>query len=520
MPKLKRIRRKVKQAKIKNKIKAEIHKKVEVAQPIIETYPITTEEMEVTVKITGDATTTKRYILNRPQLGIATQALLEEVKIDLISKVNLSSAEILDVNEVEHIRKKFKETALIVLTERLVNLDTQTAKVLIGILLQDMLGLGEVECLLADDNIEEIVIMAATENIRVYHKVHGWLETNVKPTNESQIHNYSNIIARRVGRQITTLDPLLDAHLITGDRANAVLFPISSKGNTITIRKFARDPWTMVDLIKNNTCNSEVFALIWLCVQYEMTVLMSGGTGSGKTTFLNVCMPFIPPNHRVVSIEDTRELQLPEFLFWCPLTTRDPNPEGKGKVDMLDLLVNSLRMRPDRIILGEMRKKEHAEVLFEAMHTGHSVYSTVHADSSAETIRRLVNPPISVPANLMNAVNLNVVMSRDRRKNIRRVHQLAEFIDAEGEIISVKPNILYRLRPDTDELTLHNAPSRLFEDLNRFTGMSLKEIQNDLMKKKKILDWMVKNNKRTIEEVGNIMKDYYLNPEELLKKIK
>ena len=121
--------------------------------------------------------------------------------------------------------------------------------------------------------------MAATENIRVYHKVHGWLETNVMPQNEAQIHNYSNIIARRVGRQITTLDPLLDAHLITGDRANAVLFPIASKGNTITIRKFARDPWTFVDLIKNNTCSSEVFALIWLAIQYEMTILISGGTG-------------------------------------------------------------------------------------------------------------------------------------------------------------------------------------------------------------------------------------------------
>jgi archaeal flagellar protein FlaI len=489
-------------------------------QPVLMKYQVQTEEMEVGVTITGGERMTKRYLLDRPKLGLATQALLEEIKLDLISKVNISSSEILDVKEATNIKNKFKENAQLILKEKLTNLDEKITNILIGILLQDMLGLGEVECLLADDNIEEIVIMSATENIRLFHKEHGWLETNVKPTTESQIHNYSNIIARRVGRQITTLSPLLDAHLLTGDRANAVLFPISSKGNTITIRKFARDPWTVTDLIRNKTCSIDVFALIWLCIQYEMSILVSGGTGSGKTTMLNVIMPFIPPNHRVVSIEDTRELQLPNYLFWCPLTTREPNPEGKGKIDMLDLLVNSLRMRPDRVVLGEVRKKEQAEVLFEAMHTGHSVYSTVHADSSAETIRRLVNPPIEVPPNLLSAVNLNVVMFRDRRRGLRRVLQISEFVDAEGEIISVKPNILYRWRPDTDEITLHNIPLRLFEDLNLFTGLTLNQIKKDISQKKKILSWMVKNNIRTVEEVGGIMRDYYLNPDELLKRVK
>lgn len=176
-----------------------------------------------------------------------------------------------------------------------------------------------------------------------------------------------------------------------------------------------------MDFINNKTCNIEIAALLWLAIGYEMNVLISGGTGSGKTSFLNACMPFIPPNQRVISIEDTRELMLPEFLYWTPLVTRTPNAEGKGEVSMLDLLVNSLRMRPDRIILGEMRKQQEAMVLFEAMHTGHSVYATVHADTSAETISRLVNPPLNVPPNLLKSVNLNVVMFRDRRKGIRRI---------------------------------------------------------------------------------------------------
>ncbi len=296
---------------------------------VLETYLINVEGMTIRVKITGGQNISKRYAIYRPELGIATKAFLEELKINLISKVNISGSEILDIKEAENIKKKFKETARPLLREKLTHLDQRTEDILLGILLQDMLGLGEVECLLADENLEEIVITSCKENIRVYHKKHGWLETNLKLMTEAQIQNYSNIIARIVGRQITTLNPLLDAHLITGDRSNAVLFPISSKGNTITIRKFARDPWTVTDLIKNQTCPSEIFSLLWLCIQYEMSILVSGGTASGKTTLLNVTMPFIPPNHRVISIEDTRELQLPEFLFWCPLTTREPNPESK-----------------------------------------------------------------------------------------------------------------------------------------------------------------------------------------------
>jgi archaeal flagellar protein FlaI len=512
----------IKKVKSIKKIKPVItHTEIDLKkQPVLTKYQVQTDEMKVDVTITGGENLTKRYLLDRPKLGLATKALLEEIKIDLISKVSISSSEILDVKEATNIKNKFKENAQLILKERLANLDENITNILIGILLQDMLGLGEVDCLLADDSLEEIVIMSATENIRLFHKEYGWLESNVKPATESQIHNYSNIIARRVGRQITTLSPLLDAHLLSGDRANAVLFPISSKGNTITIRKFARDPWTVTDLIRNKTCSVDVFALIWLCIQYEMSIIVSGGTGSGKTTMLNVIMPFIPPNHRLVSIEDTRELQLPDYLFWCPLTTREPNPEGRGKIDMLDLLVNSLRMRPDRVVLGEVRKKEQAEVLFEAMHTGHSVYSTVHADSSAETIRRLVNPPIEVPPNLLSAVNLNVVMFRDRRRGLRRVLQVSEFVDAEGEIISVKPNILYRWRADTDEIAIHNIPLRLFEDLNLFTGMTLPQIKKDIDQKKKILNWMVKNNTRTVTDVGKVMRDYYLNPDALLKRIK
>jgi flagellar protein FlaI len=271
-------------------------------------------------------------------------------------------------------------------------------------------------------------------------------------------------------------------------------------------------------LIKEKTCPSNVFALLWLAIQYEMNILISGGTASGKTSMLNVLMPFIPPNQRILSIEDTREIQLAEHLYWCPLITRQPNAEGKGEVTMLDLLVNALRMRPDRIILGEMRKKDQAEVLFEAMHTGHSVYATVHADTINETIKRLTNPPIEVPPNLLTAVNLNIVMFRDRRKGIRRAFQVGEFVPVEenGQT-TVKPNILYRWKPEKDEVVVHNDSVRVFEELSRHTDMTMKELNADLKSKQEILEWMCKHSYRTIHQVGKIMDAYYRNNEFLMK---
>jgi len=228
-------------------------------------------------------------------------------------------------------------------------------------------------------------------------------------------------------------------------------------------------------------------------------------------------MPFVPPNQRMISIEDTRELMLPDFLYWTPLVTRTPNPEGKGEVSMLDLLINSLRMRPDRIILGEMRKQQEAMVLFEAMHTGHSVFATVHADSAAETISRLVNPPLNVPPNLLKAVNLNVVMFRDRKKGIRRVMQVAEY---EAAAESATSNILYRWIPDADRIVAHSTSSRFFEDISRNTGMSQSQIKTDLQEKTSILDWLVKNNIRSLQEFGMVMNLYYRNKELLLSSIK
>ncbi|MBM3281866.1 MAG: CpaF family protein [Candidatus Diapherotrites archaeon] len=486
-----------------------------------ETYTVQTDIL-VSVDIgKADTEFVKSYILHTPEFGPGTRALLNDLKSRIITEVNISSEKMLDAKFVNELKKTFHEKAEALLGRELPELSADARHQLAAVILNEMVGLGPIEFLLADGNLEEIVVNSATEPVWVYHKKHGWLKTNIIINPEAEIQNYASIIARRVGKQVTILNPLLDAYLVTGDRANASLFPISSRGNTITIRRFRRDPWTVTDFIDSKTASAASMAMLWLAMEYELNIIVSGGTGSGKTTLLNVMLPYIQPNQRVLTIEDTRELQLPDFLHWVPMTTREPNAEGKGAVTMLDLLVNSLRMRPDRIIVGEIRRQREAEVMFEAMHTGHSVYATVHANTAEETITRLISPPIEIPSSLLEAVHLNVVMFRNRRLGVRRILQLAEFVPqkagSEGKI-QLKPNILYRWRAATDTIEKYAESIRLFDELALHTGYTAQELTQNLSEKQRILEWMDKQKVRDINEVGKVMAQYYAEPEAILKK--
>lgn len=484
---------------------------------ILSKYTVNLHELNnVDIQIVQGEDIVTLYKVIKPEITKTTELLLSDVRDKLLKDSQIGIQELFEESSFKKMSDEFTKKADKLIANILPVTKPEDKNVLVCNLLCDMLGLGDLEVPLSDPSLEEVVVNTSKEPVWVYHKEFGWLKTNITIQTEKDIQNYSSIIARRIGRQITTLEPLLDAHLATGDRANATLFPVSTKGNTITIRKFARDPFTIIDLINSKTCDLNIASLLWLAIEYEMNILISGGTGSGKTSFLNACMPFIPPNQRIISIEDTRELMLPEFLYWTPLVTRTANPEGKGEVSMLDLLINSLRMRPDRIVLGEMRKQQEAMVLFEAMHTGHSVYATVHADTASETISRLINPPINVPPNLLKAVNLNVVMFRDRRKGIRRILQLAEFNAEKDE---ARANILYRWTADGDKIVRHGESIRFYEEIGRHTGMSQKEINLSLDQRNKILSWMIKNNIRDLNSFGKVTNLYYKNKDFLLKAI-
>tara|TARA_Y100000034_G_scaffold96396_1_gene117361 strand:+ start:4950 stop:6398 length:1449 start_codon:yes stop_codon:yes gene_type:complete len=471
---------------------------------LLETYETKLDEMIVNVKIVKYVTEfVPTYLISILNISKATNLVLKRVREDFISSLNLGKTELGGPEGVKDVEKKFKQEIKILIQKYFPKIDDKTLRLLTTYVVQQNIGLGNVEILLRDPNLEELVINSAKDPIWVYHKRHGWLKTNIYLKSEDQIRHYSTMIGKDVGKQITVLQPLMDAHLKTGDRVNATLNPISSFGNTITIRKFAARPWTITDFIKAKTTSYDGAALLWLGMQHELSILVAGGTGSGKTSMLNVVANFLPPNQRVISIEDTRELQLPDTLHWVPMETRMANPEGKGEVTMLDLVVNSLRMRPDRIIVGEIRRQKEAEVLFEAMHTGHSVYGTIHANNAKECVIRLTNPPIDIPKLMLPALNLILVQHRNRRTGARRSLQIAETTE------SGDPNVLMQLDMQKDILVRKNKSESMMKTINLYTGMTEKELFKDLADKKVLLKDLVKRNITDIHKIGLIFAEYY-----------
>ncbi len=480
-------------------------------KPTLTTYSFKSEGLPVEVKILRGTDYVPHYDISIPGIAEGTKLILEtKLKGELVTEVKLDISEMLDPKRFEEVKARFLQSAKRIITRNFPSLADDKKEILAVFMLQNTLGQGEMEAPLADEQLEEIVVNNAHDPVWVYHKTFGWCKTNIRIKSEDMIYDYASTIARKVGRQINVLNPTLDAHLSTGDRVNATLFPISSFGNTITIRKFSKNPWTITRFIKSKTVSPEVAGLIWLCIQNELSLLVTGGTGSGKTSFLNAMSGLIPANQRIVTIEDTRELTLPSFLHWVPMTVREPNPEGKGEVTMLDLMVNALRQRPDRIIVGEIRRQREAEVMFEAMHTGHSVYATLHADNSDQTISRLTNPPINIPREMLDALAGLVVTFRHRRLNIRRVLEFSE-VTSKGDA-----NVIYRWDLKSDKIKLVGEARRLVDILSLYAGMDEKDIEEDVAEKAAILNWMVKNDYDDVDQVGRIVSHYNMDPQEII----
>lgn len=482
---------------------------------VIGTYDYMSKDIPITVtvrRVAGEFV--PLYEVSVSSISRTTEYLLERVRQELIKSVSLGLVDITDRKKAELVEQKFAEAIKDLIQKYFPDVDEQTEGFLTSYLIAKSLGLGNIQLLMDDVNLEEIVINQASEPVWVYHKLHGWLKSNLFLQDEEQVKHYASIIARRVGRQITILDPLLDANMEEGDRVNATLTPISTAGNTITIRKFSRDPWTITRLVKHGTITAEAAAWIWMAIHYEMSAIIAGGTASGKTSAMNCFANFFPPNQRIISIEDTREIRLPRFLHWVPMNTRLPNAEGKGSITMGDLLVNSLRMRPDRILVGEVRRRQEAETLFEAIHTGHSVYATFHANNADETVERLTNPPIDVPPIMLPAISLIIVQFRNRRTGNRRTFQIAEILPG------AKPNVIFQYEPKKDRL-VPKAKSRAFmETLKLYTGYSDREIKQEFEEKRRIIDYLVRHDVLDVDSVGRIIAEYYTDKRNLLRFVK
>ncbi|MDE1827801.1 MAG: CpaF family protein [Candidatus Micrarchaeota archaeon] len=451
------------------------------------------------------------YEVTVPGLGEATKILLVSLRSELLSLVPIDPTRIEDREYLDELNQKYIASANLMIDKYLPSTTPEVKKILIAYVINIMLGLGDLELPLADDNLEEIVVNNSKEPMWVFHKKFGWCKTNIKIHEENMIYDDAEQIGRRVGRQISNLSPMMDAELPDGSRVNATLYPISQKGNTITIRKFAKNPWTMPALMANKTISAEIAAILWMCVENEISILISGGTASGKTSFLNALSVFIPENHRVISVESDRELTLPSFLHWVPMSTRQPNPEGKGEITLYNLMINALRQRPDIMLIGEIRTEKDAETLFEAIHTGHAVYGTVHADSAQDTIIRMSNPPINIPKLLLNAIGCVVTLFRHRRLGIRRVLEFGEMLKT-GDA-----NVIYRWNLRSDSFVQISDLSRLAEIMMLYGGYSKGEIAVDIKEKSSVLNWMVANNLFDVDSVGWIVANYYKDKARVLE---
>ncbi|MFT4249891.1 MAG: type II/IV secretion system ATPase subunit [Candidatus Woesearchaeota archaeon] len=484
-------------------------------EEVLDTYDYHSKDIPITIEVLRvPSEFVKQYRVQIANISETTERILERIRNVLIDKVNLGIVDITDEQHSEVIEERFTETIQVLIERYFPESDEKTRGFLTTYLIEKSLGLGSLDILMDDHQLEEITVNSSSEPVWVFHKTHGWCKTNVVLDSEEQTKHYATTIARKTGRQLTMMTPLLDAHLQEGDRVNATLTPISTQGHTMTIRKFSRDPWTITKLLTSKTMSAEAAALIWLAMQYELSALITGGTASGKTSTLNVLASFIPPEQRIITIEDTRELLLPKFLHWVPMSTRQPNAEQKGEVSMQDLLVNSLRMRPDRIFVGEIRRQKEAETLFEAIHTGHSVYATFHANNVEEAVDRLTNPPINVPKSMLPAISLVINQFRNRRNGKRRTFQIGEVLK-DGTV-----NVLKQYDNKKDKLVTKNASKTLYDTLKLYTGMSKAGIEKDLKEKTRVLEYLVELRIESVDAVGRVFAEYYTDKEFLLRFVK
>ena len=348
---------------------------------------------------------------------------------------------------------------------------------------RDFLGLNEIEPVMHDPNIEDISCDGIGVPVYVRHRKYGSMATNVVFGTKERLESFTIKLSQKCRRFISYGSPLLDGTLPDGSRVNATFGAgVTLKGPTFTIRKFREVPFTPLDLIKLGTFSSQEMAYFWLTIEAGANLILAGGTASGKTATMNAISLFIPPNLKVVSIEDTAELNLMREN-WIQSISRPALGTGgdMGEVTMFDLLKASFRQRPDYVIVGEVRGQE-ANVLFQGMASGHYAMGTIHAESVETIVDRLTSPPISLQKELISLVDIVIVMGQapSIAANARRVREVAEIYTAmRGDY-----NIVFRWNPRDDKAE-YTGSSIMLEKLSKAGSSQLVDIYHGKQKKKK-----------------------------------
>lgn len=385
---------------------------------------------------------------------------------------------------------------------------------------RDLLGYGTIDVLMRDPNIEDISCDGPNIAIFIYDRRYESLETTLIFDVEEELDDYSIRLAQRCGKHLSIAQPILDSTLMDGSRAIMSLGrEVTTRGSSFCIRKFREQPFTPTDLMDFNTISSVIVAWLWIAIQYGNSMLICGGTASGKTTSLNALALFIHRDMKVFSIEETRELNLPH-PNWVASLTRDGFGGGDvGAVTMYHLLRAALRERPEYIVVGEIRGAE-AYVLFQAMSTGHTTYSTIHADSVQALVHRLENKPIDIPRVMIPALDAVVIQIQTRigERRVRRAKQVVEIIGLDPHTGELLTNEVFRWIPATDEFEF-SGKSYILEKVMVRTNISKPQIMEELKNRKDVLDWLVENDIRAHMDVAKVIMEYYLRPEEVVRQV-
>ena len=387
---------------------------------------------------------------------------------------------------------------------------------------REFLGYNRIDIIMEDEGIEDISCDGSHVPIFIYHKKYDEVTTNIKFSDDKELNSFVVRLAQICGKQISIYSPIVDGKLPEGSRLQTTLAKTVTSGSTFTIRKFKENPLTPIDLIGYKSLSIDMAAYFWMAIERGASILFCGGTASGKTTALNALSLFIPPQHKIISIEDTREVNLPH-KNWIAGTTRTgfssaDNKTGKD-IDMFDLIRAALRQRPKVVMVGEVRGKE-AYSLFQAMATGHTAYATVHASSIHTLIQRLENPPIELPRALLTSLDIIVFQNAINMggKYVRRMTSVTEVIKLDSDtnqLIFMEP---FRWVSKTDDRFEDSGTSKTLNNIRLENNWSEEQLEQELENRKTVLTWMCKNKINDYMEVGKIVAEYNKYPEMVLKR--
>ena len=424
----------------------------------------------------------------------------------------------------EEKQKFLEETIEHIISDNHIYLEEASKDTIFYYIFRDFLGYGRIDILMHDDGIEDISCDGPETPIFIHHRKYEAIETNIYFDSEAELNAFLVRLCQVSGKQISVFAPIVDGKLPDGSRLQATLARTVTKGSTFTIRKFKEIPLTPIDLIEYKSMSTEMAAYFWMAIEDGASILFCGGTASGKTTALNALMLFIPPSHKIISIEDTREVNIPH-KNWIAGTTRkgfaasDANKTGKD-IDMFDLIRAALRQRPRVIIVGEVRGKE-AYSLFQAMATGHTAYATVHASTIHTLIQRLENPPIELPRALLTSLDIIVFQNAVDigGKMVRRMTSVTEIIKLDtdtNQLIFMAP---YTWLSKTDDRFESAGSSKILNRIKQQNDWTDEQLVQELNNRILVLEWMRRKKIRSYKKFGSIIEEYKKFPEKILELV-